>query len=41
MLEETDRSHMVGQPMPGVGRDIASVIKIISALELRNEQCSS
>jgi hypothetical protein len=41
ILEETDRSNMVGQPKRGVGRDIASVIKIINALELRNEQCSS
>lgn len=41
ILEETDRSNMVGQPKGGVGRDIASVIKIINALELRNEQCSS
>ena len=41
ILEETDLSNMVGQPTRGVGRDIASVIKIIHALELRNEQCSS
>ena len=41
ILEETDRSNMVGQPTGWVGRDIASVIKIINALELRNEQCSS
>ena len=41
LLEETDRSHMIGEPTAEIGRDVASVLKIVHALELRNEQSST
>jgi len=40
LLEETDRTHVVGEAKEQMSRDIASVLKIIHALELRNEQSS-
>lgn len=41
LLQETDHTHLVGEPTAQVGRDVASMMKIIHALELRNEQSSS